>query len=319
MDNFLKSSLIIFSLFLLFLFVNNIAFAETNEIVGIKTLQFAMDHVNCRIDFVTKYVNNLAVVAPDSFSDPSQYLATIQKDQMQLKNYSSSGDVNGFRTYVKSTYDPDYKQLKGSIKNQLSKVNLTDAQLNSIRKNFDLNRINGEKCAFKALNEYSTEKVNTYNLIVTNYQLEMFSLSSKGIDIYPLVTLLKKEYNQIILPLSTVVNTVNPNINASSDLRIALNNYCLFDGCLAGLNGHLSGNFEATKLQIIINHMKHDPRYNQAYGILSQAQDSLNIAETTLASIGTSSYASPEQINSVWGNIYATSKALRSVVNTFGD
>jgi len=277
-----------------------------------------MDHINCRINFVTNVVNSLAVTAPDTFPDPSTYLAPLQKDQAQLQNYTNSGDVASFRAYIKNNFDPDFRQFKISVIGQFNKTKFSPDALASIKKNFALYKAENERCAFKALNEYATEKVNVYLDIITQYQLKMFSLSSKGIDIYPLVTLLQKENSQIIIPLINVVNTVNPNFNASSELRVALNNYCLFDGCLNGINGHLAANFEATKLQIILNYMKHNTKYTDATEMLSQAQNSLNNAQSMLILIGTSSYLSPIQADEVCGNINATAKTLRSVVSIYG-
>jgi hypothetical protein len=272
---------------------------------GSELLTPALAQIGCKTDFMVGVINSCVTDGPNATS-LSQYATTLQNDQSQLQTYANNGDVDDFRTYVRSTYDPDLASATAAIREWRvdERKDFTNDTRTKLKDDYQSLTVTFQTCHFNAVKSYAQEKVNLYNDEILQYQGRITNLSGK-IDTSSLSTLLSNAQDQIITPLQDAINGATN----SSQVTDALGQYCLFDGCPSGTNFHLAAKFETTKLSLILGVLQRNATNEGLGSDVAAVQNNLSTAQTTLSSVGSSPYG-PGQSDQVWNSIDAAADAL---------
>jgi hypothetical protein len=156
----------------------------------------------------------------------------------------------------------------------------------------------------ESVKEYALRKLNMFNVSIRNYQNQANNLASRGLNASSLNELLQNAQAQIVSPFATAINQASN----TSQIRAALNEYCLFDGCRNGTNFHLAAHFSLQSLTIQLNYLETDK--NVSSSSLASVQAYLNNASSILQTVGTKAYVNGQGDN-IFDNLSAASKAMQ--------
>ncbi len=280
-----------------------------HEAISGEHLAAAFDDIKCKADYTVGLLN---AVNPTQYS---QQTVALQQDLTQLQGYVDKKDVDGFRSYVKDTFDKHLKDTREALKlaRQTARASYRSGNQSNVTSTMDQMKSDREKlkatfdaCHNDAVKKYASVKVTAYNAILDNYNRKVTELGSKGIDTSGLTTILKDAKSQIVDPLQAALEKAS----TAKDVHSALQKYCLFDSCKDGMNFHLAAKFELEKLSAILKFLKAKP--NAPSDKVTAAQKALDTAKATLAKIGTARYA-PGQAQQVWSQIEAAAKAIKEL------
>ena len=158
-------------------------------------------------------------------------------------------------------------------------------------------------CSFSAVRSYALNKIQAYDNITAQYNVQINGLDAQGVDTSAMSALLQNATAQVIAPLSAAVNSSN---NSSQLLKL-IRQHCLFNECSSPSNYHLAARFEIAKLGAIM--AKAQSVTNGTIN-LTNATEGIGDADSALGSIGSSHYNQSMHLV-LWNNITSASKAIR--------
>ena len=157
-------------------------------------------------------------------------------------------------------------------------------------------------------NAYAHLVLNYYTTALNLYQLRAQNLTNRGIDASNLLNLVDNARSQTVTPLQNGVNSATN----SSQLRILLNQYCLYDGCVNGTNFHMAAKFETMRMADLLAAISPNATAAGLGSNVAAAQTSLNAARTEISSWGTND-AKPDQLGPVWTDIRSAAKGSHDI------
>ena len=155
---------------------------------------------------------------------------------------------------------------------------------------------------------YASLVLDYCNDTLTSYQLRAQNLSGRGVDTSNLFGLVASARTQVMEPLGKGVNAAAN----SSQARMALEHYCLYDGCANGTNFHMALKFEAMRMGDVLAAMS---PYATAAGLgsnVTAAQASLASANSKISALGTNA-ATPDQLKAAWADVLSAAKASHGI------
>ena len=156
--------------------------------------------------------------------------------------------------------------------------------------------------------EYAGLVLDYYSTTLNSYELRAQDLAGRGINASNLLSLVGNARSQAVAPLQ---NGVNSAAN-SSQVRMILNQYCLYDGCADGTNFHMAVKFEAMRMADLLAAMSPKAAEEGLSSNVTAAQASLNAANTKISSWGAGD-AKPDQLMSAWADIMSAAKGSHSI------
>ena len=280
----------------------NTAFAQ-NLTANQTLLQAAVINAQCKTNFTTAYIGEVTAVVP-SLSSLGQYSTTLQSYTSSLSSLAAAGNVTAFRGYLRGTYDTELNSIAKNVSASIRSANLTANVIDGLRQNYNVTLANYKSCNIDSSKGYALKKLEFFNDSIRNYQDRANDLASKGLNASALDLMIQNAQSQIVAPFAAAIGQAS---NASQ-IRAALDAYCLFDGCRNGTNFHLAAHFSLQSLTAQLNYLENDK--NVSASSLGGAQGRLNNASSMLLAVGTKAYANG-QANVIFGNLSAASKAMQ--------
>jgi len=156
--------------------------------------------------------------------------------------------------------------------------------------------------------EHAKLVLDYYNTTLNSYELRAQDLTGRGINASNLLDLVGNARSQITAPLKNGVNSATN----SSQLRMILYQYCLYDGCANGTNFHMATKFEAMRMADLLAAMSQKAAEQGLSSNVSAVQASLNAANTEIGSWKTND-AKPDQLKAAWTDIVSAAKGSHGI------
>ncbi|MGI0007669.1 MAG: hypothetical protein ACREAR_06695, partial [Nitrosotalea sp.] len=226
-------------------------------------------------------------------------------DFSSLQSDASTNNTAQFKTDV-NTYNADTKtadlDVKTDVKTTHSKtVNTT---LRSDNKQLQSTY---QSCLFGVKQQVAQFKANMFNTHIANAQNRAGKLASRGMN---------------TAGLNQTINTANAGVQAfeqavtnaqnSTQIKAALQSFCLYNGCKTPNNQHFAANTAIQVGQSRLNVLADKNTTSTFQGLVSQAQTDLTNAQTALTQVGSSQYQG-NQSDTVWNDIKAASDIMQQL------
>src|SRR3990167_6764806 len=91
--------------------VSALAHEENN---GETSLDSAFAHAKCKADFTVGVLNSYSTNLPNA-SALNQNADKLQADLTKLDGFEKESDIDGYRDFLKGTFDPDLKAARDSV------------------------------------------------------------------------------------------------------------------------------------------------------------------------------------------------------------
>ncbi|MFZ1971031.1 MAG: hypothetical protein WAU65_02530 [Candidatus Nanoarchaeia archaeon] len=307
---------LLFSAFL----VVNFVFADQS------TQSLLARELGCRINFNIGVLNSVGNYS--NSSEIQQSVTTLQNDLSQAQSFNNSE----VRNFEMGQYSNDMKSIISSVKsfrqgrdvsfpnrnvsartNQTAPVNSNgmysnrSAALASFYNQLQQVYLQCEQQVYYTIGQ---QRLQQYQTQMAKFQNETNNLQNRGFDVTSLTQLLDNAQTEIIQPLQSALLSANN----SQSVMTAVQTYCLYDGCVNGANFHMDANFDVARLNIILNYLQaNKSSLNLDNATLSQAQQDLSNAQSTLNSVGASIYKNG-QSQLIFGDIQDASKIIVQLV-----
>ena len=250
-------------------------------------LSAASAEAQCRADFMAGYINAITAAVPNASSSLGGDASALQVDMATLKGYADSGDTAGYRSYLGGTFDPAFKVARNDIESRPWK-GAGNETLSSLKSSYSQLRQTLESCQLDATKSFAQAKIAVYRQDLENYSSRTSMIAGRNgsaIDTSGLNQILSDAASQVIAPLEAALSSAG---NAS-DVRAALNQYCLYDGCQNGENFHLAVKYELARLTATLSSAQSRMGANSS-DYFAKVQQDVSSAQSALSAIGTSAY-----------------------------
>ena len=246
----------------------------------------ASAEAQCRVDFTVGYLNAIVAAVPNASATLGADASVLQADLATLKGYATSGDAAGYRSYLSGTMDPAFKAARNDIQARPWKGS-GNATISSLKATYSQLSQTLESCQLNAAKSFAQDKIALYQQDIENYTGRTGTIAGRNgsIDTSGLNQILSDAQSQVIGPLQAAISSAG---NAS-ELRAALDKYCLYDGCKNGENFHLAVKYELARLTATLASAQSRMGVNGTNYFAAAQQDLAN-AQSELSAIGTSQY-----------------------------
>ncbi len=289
---------LIFSLFVLLISISVIAIVSADS-----SSTFAQE-LTCRINFNIGVLNSMMTAFPNSSSTLQPQLTTLQNDLSQIQSFGNNTQVKDF---VKNRYMVDMKNVRSAVQSwRKDKKGLTLDQRATLASSYQTLQGNYAQCEQLVSQKISQERIQNYQTQLSVLQNRTNTLSNKGFNVASLNQLLQDAQTQIIQPLQNALSSAN----STQSAQMAVKTYCLYDGCVNGINFHLEAKYDLARATVILSPLQANAAaFKLDSSVLSQAQQYLSTAQSTLNSVGTSAYQKG-QSQTIFSNIKNGSKLI---------
>ncbi len=289
----------------------NMAFAAPASL-NQSALNAAMSQISCKTNFTVSFLNDIVAVAPNSASTLTPYITNIQQETQQLQSIASGGSIPQFRSYVIGTYDPELKTIRIHTPAVLLKsVNITSPTRQQLRAEYNTSKATYQVCAFNSLKSFANIKVQAYQQDITAYQQNAQKMASKGVSTTTYNQTISAATPAIIMPLQSAISSASN----ESQLRQAVNGYCLFNGCPNGINDHIAAKLADNVLASILSKTQSLNATKNQTANFAIVQGYLATASSTLQAAGTAVYQD-SQGPTIWGSLHNASAELKMILKS---
>jgi len=246
----------------------------------------ATAEAQCRVDFTVGYLNAISAAVPNASATLGADASALQADMATLDGYATSGDTAGYRSYLSGTMDPAFKAARNDVASRPWKGS-GDATLSSLKASYLQLSQTLESCQLNAAKSFAQDKIAIYQQDIENYTSRTGAIAGRNgsIGTGGLNQILSDAQSQVIGPLQAAISSAG---NAS-DLRAALDKYCLYDGCKNGENFHLAVKYGLARLTATLSSAQSRMGANGT-NYFAKAQQDLSSAQSEMSAIGTSQY-----------------------------
>jgi len=273
-------------------------------------LETAMDDVKCKNDFTIGVIDSIVTAVPDSSGTLDQYVDMLGDDQSALQSFADQADVDGFRGYVKGTYDPHLKSAREAVMGvRKGAKNVSNGSKGALVQEYKGLRTTYDACHLEALKAHAREKLDGYGKAIEAASGKADMLKEKGVDTGELEAVIDGAKSDVVDPLESAVDSATD----AKGIHSALQGHCLYNGCQDGKNYHFAARFEVKKLDAVLGKLESDPSSGNASAEIASAKGSLGFAQDVLDSNGPSHY-SDSQYSSMWDSIKGAAQSIKEAL-----
>ncbi|HSB46584.1 MAG TPA: hypothetical protein VLD37_01115 [Candidatus Bilamarchaeum sp.] len=272
-------------------------------------LDAAMDNVICKTDFMTGVMGSIMDHADNTNLQDS--VDKLNGDLDSLQDLADAGDAAGFRAFIIGTYMPDMREGVQAILSERGRHNVTLETRLELKSEYDSMRSEYDTCNFESMKRFANAKADAYDKALELAGEQASDLSGKGVSTEGLSSLISDAKDEIVDPLHSAIDSAD----TPAEVRSALLNYCLFDGCPGGKNFHFAAKFGGEKLQSILDYVSDGARAAGLGDKVDEAQDSLDDANSILGSVGDEQYSASQGEN-LWNDLKDAAAKLREIVTS---
>ena len=271
-------------------------------------LQKAYDNAKCKSDFTIGVVNSLVNV--QNSVPLTDSLSKLNSDLTQLQSLSVSSDTTTFKDFLKNNFDAD---LNAAVKNVndwrlQNKGNLSSSDKSSLNSTYFQLKSVYDNCQISSLNDYGSERLNSFNNTLEDYQNNIDKLNSSGVDVNELNQIISDAQTQILMPLQNALSSINET-NSSNKV---FSQYCLFDGCDNGTNFHLDAKISIANLDISLNRINNLSNSSSVSSQITQLQTDISNAKNALSIVGAQKYTQDQEKN-IFNSIKDADQSIKQI------
>ncbi len=271
----------------------------------------AYDNVKCLTDFEDSVIGSITGAVPQA-SGLSASADKLTSDTSTLQGYAAGGDAEGFRSFLRGTYEPDVTAANQAIRDARKSYrdwNVSASTRASLKASFNESQATLSSCRAASLGEAGQARVKGYQDTLAEYGAKADNLSAKGIDASGMRDAISSAQSTIVAPLQAALASAT----TPQEMRAALGGYCLANGCANGTNDHFYAKFDGAKLQAILDYVKPNATAAGLGAQVSQAQSDIDAAQAALNSVGTFKY-DPSNEKAVWDGLKDAATQMKSIL-----
>ena len=263
-------------------------------------LQARVKSAECRLQFQIAVMNSIQQRVPSAADGLQTASGQLSSHMSQMRMLANSGNATQFSAFMKDSVIPGAQNANAQMTQARNRYGNQNAWQNARGElASDYGNANGsfQRCADEADMELGEAKLNMYQHEYEYWQNVSANLSRKGADTSEIDALLAQARNSIQTKLQGAMDSGNP-----AQVRTALRQYCLADGCPDGENGHVFARLQIARAEAVANKLKPEA---DAAGLGNRVQNALGNctqAKSRLGSIGTRQFSGGEE-DEVWGAI----------------
>jgi hypothetical protein len=278
-----------------------------------QTMQVQLASVTCTDNYDTAYLNDVvnAINNPTITSTiTTTDIPKLNADFAELQADATTNNAAQFKTDSQK-FTSDQRTASLDAVTAIKAAHSTT--VNSTLKSETSQLQSAEKsCLFAAKQQKAQVKIQTYTKAITNAQNLSNDLTKHGANTGALNQTIVNTNSQI-QAFQTAVN----NAQNSTQLQVALNSFCLYNGCKTVNNFHFAANTAIQADQAKLNLLSGKNSTTSFQALVAQAQSDITNAQNALTQVGANQYQGT-QSNTVWNNIKAAADVihqLQQIVN----
>ncbi len=270
-------------------------------------LQVQFASLTCTNAYLEGYLGDVVTAINNSTTTAtlSTDMTKTSTDFATLKSDVNASNVSQFRTDVKA-YNADSRTANldahGILKTVHSKT--VYATLKSDARQL---RSTENSCLFVAKQQRANLKTEMYNHDLARVQNMTNKLTKHGVDTTGINKVIGNATAQVQAFELAVQNAQN-----STQLKAALDSFCLYNGCKTADNFHFAAATAIQVNQAKLNVLATKNSTATYQTLASQAQTDLNNAQTALSQVGSNKYQGT-QSSDVWNNIKAAADVIHQL------
>lgn len=281
---------------------------ETRSNYASQSLQLQLDTMTCRNTYVTGYLGDVVSVINNSTTTSTLTNTDIPKlgtDFSSMQSDASANNTAQFKTDL-NTYNGDTKTANLDV-NTDAKITHSKTVNTTLRSDNKQLQSAYQSCLFGVKQHVAQFKANMFNAHIANAENRAEKLALRGLN---------------TSGLNQTIDTANAGVQAfeqavtdaqnSTQLKAALQSFCLYNGCKTASNQHFAANTAIQVDQARLNVLASKNTTSTFQGLVSQAQTDLANAQTALTQVGSSQYQG-NQSGTVWNDIKDASDTIQQL------
>ncbi len=278
-----------------------------------ETPMLAAVHQNakCRVDFTNDLIDSMIDEAPGE-EGLLDYSDTLNEDLDELYDLAQEGDREGFRNYLRNTFEPNFREAKQEMREARERIREGEEQgqgkMLRLRNEYQESYREYERCNYESMNDIAGERLSWMNQVMEHWSNKSAELARKGVDTSELDDVIEGAEETVVEAYGNQVR----NAGDAAQVRAAMGAYCLGDGCPNGLNYHFYAKAEIAKLNAILGYLEEDAVDAGLGEEVDEAQGYLDSADEGVQDTGQNQYGQGTS-ESVWGSIRSAAETLRGI------
>lgn len=273
-----------------------------------QSLQLQLDTMTCRNTYVTGYLGDVVSIINNSTTTSTLTTTDIPKLGTDFSSMQSDAGTNNtaqFKTDMK-TYNGDTKTADLDVKTDV-KIAHSKTINTTLRSDNKQLQLAYQSCLFGVKQQVAQFKENMFNAHIANAQNRAEKLALRGLNTAGLNQTIDNANAGVQAFEQAVANAQN-----STQLKAALQSFCLYNGCKNPSNQHFAANTAIQIDQSRLNVLASKNTTSTFQGLVSQAQTDLANAQTALTQVGSSQYQG-NQSDTVWNDIKDASDTIQQL------
>ncbi|MBD3210291.1 hypothetical protein GF318_02820 [Candidatus Micrarchaeota archaeon] len=270
-------------------------------------LEAALDNAECRAYFtigvLESHIEHLeAQNLQDNVDD-------IEADVEELQDLAEDGDAEGFRDYLHNSFNLHLREARLDALDARKSGNMSQGAGRGLRDDYRDIRDDFRQCHFESIKRFGEAKVEAYRNALERAGNMSDNLESKGVDTEGLEEIIDDAEETTVDPLDSAIGDARD----AEEVRNAIGQYCLFNGCRNGENFHFAAHISHEKLDSILDVLEEDAVEAGLGGEVSDVSDQLEEAFETLSDVGTSQYEGGQH-DDAWDNLRDAAQGLKDIL-----
>jgi len=293
---------------LLILVIPYLAFADQGSSQPSSNLQLQLASVTCVDTHATSYLSDVVNVINNSTITSTITTTDIPKLNADFTALQSDATGNNTAQFKIDSKQYSSDQRTASLDAIVAIRAMHNKTINSELRSDNAQLQSAQKSCLFAVNQQRAQiKIQKFDRDVTHAWNLSGRLSEHGANTTNLNQTIGNAYNQIQAFQSSVDNAQN-----KTQLRSALNSFCLYNGCKTGDNFHFAANAVIQASQAKLNLLAGQNSTASFQALVGQARTDLTNAQTALTQVGGNQYQGT-QSSTVWGDIKAAGEIIHQL------
>ncbi len=273
-------------------------------------LMAVAEHAKCRVDFTNGLIDSIVEGVPEA-SYLTDYQDTLNDDMDELYDLAQRGDRGAFKDYMYGTLQEDFVDTKEAIREARGNFNDWNVSRETKLQLWDdyvaLNETYAT-CNYNTMKGIAEEKLNHMDAILEYGSQRSDELEGKGLDMTEVDRIISDARTVIVEPYESAVDSAE----TAKEVREAIGDYCLGNGCADGTNYHFFAKVEIAKLNSIVDYLEEDAVEAGLGDEIEEAQGYIDSADGGVQRTGYEQYA--EGVGEeIWENIKLASSTIKDI------
>ncbi len=271
------------------------------------SMNATLAQVTCQANYITGYINDTITVIPNINSSAiTADSAKIATDLQTLTSDVNNHDKMQFQTGLPAIR-ADFKSGRVDLNSAIKASEPAKTIRSQLRSDMISLAATERSCTFMAEQQSAQARVASFEFSIQQAQDRSHRLYLRGVD----TTQLNSTIAQAQTDLSNLASAISSATN-STQLKAAIQSYCLYDGCKSGTNFHFAAQISLGSEQAALNAIQSNQNSGQYDTLISQAQGNLTSAQNILTSVEGSQYQNT-QAKDLWTSLHDAQTVIAQI------